>query len=48
MEEENKNFRDEIKKSIDSVTQQAEKMFEGGRYDQAMAPQVSSVCVKRG
>ena len=47
MEEENKNPSAEIKKRIDAVTQQEDKMFEGGRYDQAMAPQVSSVWVTR-
>ena len=48
MDEENKNLSAEMKKIIDSVKQQGEKMFGGRRYDQAMAPQVSSVRVKRG
>ena len=38
-----KNSIAEIKKIFDSVTQKEEKMFRGGMYDQAMAPQVSSV-----
>ena len=45
--EENKNLGAEIKKITDSVTQQEEKMFERGMYDQKTAPQVSSVWVKR-
>ena len=48
MEEGNKNLSAEMKKSIGSVTQQEEKMFEGRRYDQTMAPQVSSVWGKKG
>ena len=48
MEEENNHLSDEIKKSIDSVTQQEEKMFERGRYDQTMAPHVSRLGGKKG
>ena len=47
VEEENKNLVDEIKKIIGSVTQQEERVLESRRYDQTMAPQVSSVWVKR-
>ena len=43
MEEENKNLSGEMEKSIDSVTQQEEKMFDEGRYDPTMVPHVSNV-----